>query len=116
QPSFDRLAARAADAHKAGRESDALRLYQEALRARPSWSDGWWNVGSILYGREDFAAAQDALRRLIALDKKAVAGYTLLGICEYKVRNYDAAFEHLDTARSLGLPHNHPLGTAGLYY
>jgi len=115
-PSFGQLAAQAAEARKAGRESDALRLYREALRLKPSWTDGWWNLGSIYYEREDFAAARDAFRKLVALDQKAVAGLALLGISEYKVRDYDAALEHLDTARRLGLPQDHPLGDAALYY
>jgi tetratricopeptide (TPR) repeat protein len=113
---FDRLAARAAEARKASRDTDALRIYQEALRLKPSWTDGWWNVGSIFYEREDFPAARDALRKLIALDRRAVAAYALLGISEYKAADYDSALEHLDTARSLGLPSDHPLGNAALYY
>jgi len=116
QQQFDRLAARAAEARKASRDTDALRLYQAALKLKPSWTDGWWNVGSIFYEREDFPAARDTLRKLVALDKKAVAAYALLGVCEYKVADYDAALEHLDTARSLGLPNNHPLGNAALFF
>ena len=116
QQEFDRLASRAAEARKASRDTDALRLYQSALRLKPAWTDGWWNVGSIFYEREDFPAARDALRKLIALDKKAVAAYALLGICEYKAAEYDAATEHLDTARSMGLPENHPLGNAALFF
>jgi tetratricopeptide (TPR) repeat protein len=113
---FDRLAARAAEAHKASRDTDALRYYEEALRLRPGWTDGWWNVGSIRYEREEFPAAREALRKLIALDKKAVAAFALLGLCEYKLGDYDAAIDHLDTARALGLPADHPLGGAALYY
>jgi tetratricopeptide (TPR) repeat protein len=113
---FDRLAARAAEAHKASRDTDALRYYEEALKLRPSWSDGWWNAGSIHYARDEFAAARDAMKKLIALDNKAVAAYALLGLSEYKLGEYEAALDHLDTARSLGLPADHPLGGAALYY
>jgi predicted Zn-dependent protease len=113
---FDRLAARAADARKASRDTDGLRYYEEALRLRPAWTDGWWNVGSIHYEREEFAAARDALKKLVALDPKAVPAFALLGICEYKTGEYEAALDHLDTARSLGLPADHPLGGAALYH
>jgi tetratricopeptide (TPR) repeat protein len=116
QPQFSQIAARAAEARKAGRDSDALRLYQQALRLKPSWGDGWWNVGSIDYAREDYPAARDALRKLVAIDKQAVAGYALLGVCEYKTGDYDAALEHLDAAHTLGLPPAHPLGGAANYY
>jgi tetratricopeptide (TPR) repeat protein len=56
------------------------------------------------------------LRKLIAIDKQAVAGYALLGVCEYKTGDYDGALEHLDTAHTLGLPPEHPLGSAATYY
>src|SRR5689334_14633827 len=113
---FDRLAVRAGEARKAGRDTDALRLYQQALRLKPTWADGWWNAASISYQRDDLPAARDALRKLVALDNNAIAGYALLGICEYKLRNYDAAFEHLDKAHALGIPHDHPLGSSALYF
>jgi len=113
---FDTAVARAAEARKAGRDADALRFYQQAVKLRHSWADGWWNLGSIHYERDEFPEARDALEKLVALDKKAVAGFALLGICDYKVEKYDAALQHLDAARTLGLPHNHPLGNAAFYY
>ncbi len=116
QARFGPLAARAAEARKSGRDSDALRLYEQALRLKPGWGDGWWNVASIDYERNDYAAARDALRKLVALDHQAVAGFALLGICEYKTRDFDAAFQHLDRAHTLGLDPANPLGNAAIYY
>jgi len=113
---FDRSAAQAAEARKTGRDTDALKFYQQALRLNPKWTDGWWNVGSIEYAREDFPAARDALRKLVALDAKAVGPLALLGVCEYKTADYDSALQHLDAARSLGLPPNHPLSNAALFH
>jgi tetratricopeptide (TPR) repeat protein len=116
RPTFEQLAARATAARKAGRDSDALRLYQDALRLKASWTDGWWNLGSIYYEREDFAKARDAFKKLVALDKKAMPAYILLGISEYKLHDYELALEHLDTAHSMGLPPDHPLGKAAVYH
>jgi tetratricopeptide (TPR) repeat protein len=116
QSQFHSLAERAAEARKAGRDSDALRLYEQALRIKPAWADGWWNVASIDYERDQYSAARDALRKLVALDQKAVAGFALLGICEYKTGDFDAALEHLDTAHTLGMEPAHPLGNAAIYY
>src|SRR5947207_463238 len=114
--SFDRVAAQAAEARKAGRNSDALQLYREALRLKPSWTDGLWNLASILYDREDFGGARDALRKLVELDPKAMAAYALLGLSEYKTGEYDASLEHLDAAHAMGIPPDHPLGSATSYY
>jgi tetratricopeptide (TPR) repeat protein len=116
QTQFEQLAGQAAAARSAGRISDALKLYQRAVRVKPSWTDGWWNVGSILYERQDFAGARDALNELIALDPKATAAYALLGLSEYKLADYDRALEHLDTARTMGIPNTHPLGNAATYH
>lgn len=113
---FSQLAARAAEARKSGRDTDALTLYRQALRIKPSWADGWWNLGSICYEREDFPGARDALRKLVAIDSKAVAALALLGISEYKTKEYDAALDHLDAAHTLGLPPEHPLGGAAVFY
>ena len=114
--SFEQLSQLAESARQADRNDEALRIYREALRLKPSWADGWWNVGSILYENEKYADARDAFRKLIAIDSKAVAGYALLGICEYKTAEYDSAMRHLDAARILGMPNTNPVGKAALYY
>ncbi|HLH17320.1 MAG TPA: tetratricopeptide repeat protein [Bryobacteraceae bacterium] len=116
QTQWASLAARAAAARKAGRDSDALQLYEQALHLKPGWGDGWWNVAAIEYERNNYAAARDALRKLVALDPKAVAGLALLGICEYKTGDFDAALEHLDAAHTIGLGPANPLGNAAIYY
>jgi len=56
------------------------------------------------------------VRKLVALDPKAVAGLALLGICEYKTGDLDAALEHLDAAHTIGLDPANPLGNAAIYY
>lgn len=113
---FPELSKLAEDARRANRNDEALQHYQKALRLKPSWAEGWWNTGVILYEKERYAEARDALRKLIELDEKAIAGYALLGICEYKIADYDAALRHLDIARMLGLPLNHPLAESARYY
>ena len=113
---FERLAQAAATARQSNQNDEALLLYRKALQLKPSWADGWWNFGSIYYEKEQYAEARDAFRRLIEIDNKAVAGYALLGICEYKTKDYDVAMRHLDAARLLGLPNGHPVGAAARYY
>ena len=37
------------EARLAGRLSEALDHYGKALKLRPEWPEGWWNVATILY-------------------------------------------------------------------
>jgi predicted Zn-dependent protease len=115
-PAFDQLSRQAADARQENRNDDALRLYRLALAMNPSWADGRWNVGSILYEKEQYADARDEFLKLIGIDSQAVAGYAMLGICEYKIKDYDAALRHLDAARLLGLPKEGSVAKAAQYY
>ena len=113
---FEQLSQQAAGARQANRPDEALRLYQQALRLNPSWEDGWWNLGSLLYDKAQYAEARDAFRKLAAIDTKAAPGYVFLGISEYKLKEYDTALRDLDKARELGLPNGHPVTTAARYY
>jgi tetratricopeptide (TPR) repeat protein len=114
--SFEEVVRQAAVARQSNRQDEALALYREGLRLRPSWADGWWNLGSILYDKALYGEAGDAFRKLTVIDPKAVPGYVFLGISEYKMKQYDAAFRDLDSARMLGLPNGHPVTAAARYY
>src|ERR1700754_3491842 len=46
---FDQAVKRGYDARQAGRLSEAFDQYAKALQMRPTWADGWWNIGAILY-------------------------------------------------------------------
>jgi tetratricopeptide (TPR) repeat protein len=113
---FEQLSKQATEARQANRAEEAVRLYRQALRLDASWEDGWWNLGSVLYEKGEYAGARDAFRKLAALDPKAAPGYVFLGISEYKLKEYDAALRDLDKARSLGLPNGHPVTAAARYY
>jgi tetratricopeptide (TPR) repeat protein len=55
----------------------------------------------IEYGRDRYAECRDALTRMVELDTSAAAGFALLGLCEFRTKQYDAAFEHLKKAHML---------------
>ncbi len=107
---FAQVSRQAEEARAAGRLKDAIRLYREAAKLRPSWSEGWWGLGSIYYEQDRFPEAREAFTRFIATSKKDVApAYAFLGLCEYETRDYEHASEHLDVWVRNGLPGNVPL-------
>ncbi len=100
---FDTVTKDAAAARAANHAQDAVRLYQQALAMRPSWPEGWWFLGELLYDQDQYPEARDALRRLVALDPKAGPGFALLGLCEYQTREYERALADINQGRRLGL-------------
>jgi len=101
---FERLAKAAEEARSAARLDEATRLYQEALEARPSWTEGWWYLGTMLYSLERFEEARDAFRRVVAATPEDGSSWAFKGLCEFELRSYDRALSDLQRAQALGLP------------
>jgi len=100
---FDRVSKEAADARVENRIQDAVGLYRQGVKLRPSWAEGWWFLGELLYDQDKYPEARDALHRLVALDPKTGPGFALLGLCEYETKEYGKALDHINDARRFGL-------------
>lgn len=100
---FDRASRAATDARTQNRIEDAIGLYRQAVKLRPSWTEGWWFLGELLYDQNQYPEARDALRRLIALDQTTGPGFALLGLCEFETKEYAKALNHIYQARRIGL-------------
>jgi tetratricopeptide (TPR) repeat protein len=110
QHAFDQIARQADDARSAGRLPDAIRLYREAVRLHPSWSQGWWGLASIYYEQDRFPEAREAFTQFVATSKKEVVpAYAFLALCEYETRDYENAAEHFGIWVRKGLPGNSQL-------
>src|SRR5580698_2342036 len=91
------LQTEASDAREQNRSQDAIRLYREALRLQPSWSEGWWYLGTLLYDQNAYIPARDALARLVQLEPKSPpTAWALLGLCEFETKNYPDSLHHLE--------------------
>src|SRR5262245_46538775 len=64
--SFEQIAAAAEKAREAGRTDEAIRYLRLGLGRKPSWTEGAWSLGTLLYDRGEFAEARDAFRRVAA--------------------------------------------------
>jgi tetratricopeptide (TPR) repeat protein len=100
---FDRVSKAATKARAQNRIEDAIGLYRQAVKLRPSWAEGWWFLGELLYDRNKYPEARDSLRRLIDLDRTTGPGFALLGLCEFETKDYASALNHIYQARRLGL-------------
>lgn len=111
-----KLATDAAQARSAGRLDDAAKLYGRAVALAPTWEEGWWQVGTIEYARDRYPECRDAFRRFISLRPQISAGYVFLGLCEFQIKEYAAALQHLEKAAGLGLPDDQEVADVALYH
>ncbi|HEY3742911.1 MAG TPA: tetratricopeptide repeat protein, partial [Bryobacteraceae bacterium] len=92
---------------------DAPALYQRALQMKPDWKDGWWALGGIYYQKDQFAECAAAFEKLAALDHSAPS-HAMAGLCQFGLKNYDAATANLAKAQKLGVM-NEGIGQPSMY-
>lgn len=95
---------KAADKARAENQLDqAIALYFKAVQMRPSWTEGWWNLGTISYELDRYGPAKDAFRRVVQEYPENAAAWGFIGLCEYELGEYDSALTNLLHARTLGI-------------
>lgn len=113
---FGDLAARAAAARDNGQLQEALTLYRKALAARPDWDEGRWYVATLLYELDRFGEAKDAFAGVIRRDPAHAGAIGLKGLCEFELRQYDAALTDLLQARLMGVAQSTGIATVVRYH
>ena len=113
---FDQAVKLGDQARDANQLPAALDHYVTALKIRPSWKEGWWNTGAILYEQDHYPEARDAFRNLLALDAGNAQAWGMLGLCEFQTREYDRAIVSLLRGRSLKLGGNPELESVVRYH
>ena len=98
---FDELARQATAAGQTGRNEDAIRDYQSALKVNPQWDKGWADLGALYYATGKFPEAIAALKNSVAINLKNSQAWAFLGLAEFETRDYSNAYIHLDRAREL---------------
>jgi predicted Zn-dependent protease len=114
--SFETLAARAASAREAGQTDEAIRSYRAAVEVRPSWDEGWWYLGTLLYDSDHFEEAIPALRRVVTLQPKAGPAWAFLGLSEFETGDYRDSLVSLRTAHEIGFSENPDVEKVALYH
>jgi len=99
---FDDLAARAAAARDQQNLPLAVDLYTQAEKLNPNWQEGWWYLGILQYGSNQYKGAIEAFSHLLQLVPTAVPAMALRGLCEFETAEYDNALRDLDQAVAHG--------------
>jgi tetratricopeptide (TPR) repeat protein len=102
-PATDDLAARAERARGENRAEEAIRLYRQALAARPGWAEGWFNLGTLLYERDAFADARAAFESATRIDPKGGTAWAMRGLCEFQLGEPDQALADIRKGQALGV-------------
>lgn len=103
QPSsFDQLGSQAESARRSGDVARASDLYAQALQIKPDWSDGWWYLGQLRYGADDFTQAEDDFTHYLNLVPDAGPATALRGLCEFQLGQYAPSLRDVERALSLG--------------
>ena len=113
---FDAIASQAESARVQERVPDAIRLYQQGTRLRPSWADGWWYLGSLLYDQDRFSEADAVFRHLLTSPTHRGPALAFRGLCQYENRNYDDALAQFRRWANAGWPGTQQLRDVAVFH
>jgi len=114
--SLSEIRQRAVDARQSGDLQQAAALYRKGVKLRPSWSEGWWNLGASLYELQQFADAVDAFHFSTRLQPSNSVAWAFLGLCEYQLQRFRPALQHFLRAERMGVTDNTELGSLVRYH
>lgn len=97
QKSFDEVVKQAASARAGDRAIEAIGLYREAVRMRPTWDEGWLWLGNLLYDQDRFPEAQASFAHFVAIKPKPGPVWAMKGLCEYEMHDFAQAMTDLQT-------------------
>jgi tetratricopeptide (TPR) repeat protein len=113
--SFDRLAAEAMAARKAGKLQDAVALYERGLARKPDWTEGRWALASLLYDLDRYADARTHFQMVAAARPQDGTVAVLQALCEFQLGDYAATAASIKRAHELGIP-NPDVQSAALFH
>ena len=100
---FESLAAQASAAREANDLEKAIPLYEQAVKLKQTWSEGYWYLGTSNYELDRFEASREAFRRVTRLTPDNANAWAFQGLCDYQLKSYEDALSALVRARTLGV-------------
>jgi tetratricopeptide (TPR) repeat protein len=115
-PTFEEVAKRAAEARDKDDLEAAIRWYAEGASQKADWDEGLWYLATLLYEKDRFAEARDAFRRFLVVKPEAGPAWALLGMCEFRLKEYDSALRSLQKGTDIGYGTNTAVQRAAWYH
>ena len=116
RPSFDQLLQAAEKARDDNRSDESVRLFRRALSEQPESEQALWYLGTLLYEKEQYVEAREVLRQFVTLRPDAGPAWALLGLCEFQLRAYPRALDHLQRAVARGMGDRKELAQSVYYH
>jgi tetratricopeptide (TPR) repeat protein len=113
--SIDQLLQAAGKARDENRLDEAIRLFERALAEQPESEQALWYLGTLFYEKKQYAEAREVLRQFVTIRPDAGPAWALLGLGEFKLREYPRALDHLQRAMALGMGDRKELVQAVFY-
>lgn len=115
--SFEQLVARAEAALDGDRVPEAIRLYARATAMRPTWSEGWWHLGTMYYDQRNFEQARQAFTHFVSAERKQPGpGWAMLGLTDFELKHFPDALTALERGIESGLGTNLAFNRDVLYH
>lgn len=86
---------------KIGRDAEALDFFYEAIAQKPSFIEGNYYAGLLLYNKNDYAQAEGHLVKVVAQEPKHIKTNYLLSHIYYEQKQYDKVLECLNRIRDI---------------
>lgn len=99
-----------------GKVEDAALAFRALADTYPTEPQPRWYLGLIAYQQARHLEARDHFRALVERQEEVGAGWVMLGLAEFRLKEFDEALPHLELGRFLGIASNDSLAqTAALH-
>jgi tetratricopeptide (TPR) repeat protein len=86
---------------KQGRDGEAFTLFNQLVSDYPDSDEAWFALGQALYSRGNYAAAEQAMQKVVALTPGYAEAHNYLGLARFRQRNLPAAADAFRKATQL---------------
>ncbi len=100
---FEELAQAATAAREARDVASAIDKYSAAVQVNPEWQEGWWYLGTFLFGTKQFEPAETAFAKFVALAPTSAPGYAFKSLSEIQTGHYQESLADMNRSVELGI-------------